>query len=36
MSDGRGGGACPDRDRQLVPVLLRMADSMGFYIFFKK
>lgn len=35
MSEGRGGGARPDTERQPVPVLLRMADSMDFYIFFK-
>lgn len=35
MSEGRGGGARPDTERQPVPVLLRMADSVNFYIFFK-
>lgn len=35
MSEGRGGRACPDAERQPVPVLLRMAGSMDFYIFFK-
>lgn len=35
MSEGRGGGARPDTERQPVPVLLRMADSVDFYIFFK-